>query len=245
MKRVLLPVAEVAPESVRVEGERFHYLAHVLRLRAGDAVEVFDGRGRSFDAHIESADERGATLRLLSERRSRPLRRITVVQALPKADKLEQVLQHGTELGASAFVPVSSERVVSRPPDERAAKRVERWRRIVEEAARQCGRADVPEVKPVRPLVEAVRALAPGTRTFVLDEEERALTLGEAFAPFRDGSDPVALVVGPEGGLSREEVDSLCRAGAVAVTLGRRILRTETAALAALAVLLHLDGELG
>jgi 16S rRNA (uracil1498-N3)-methyltransferase len=169
---------------------------------------------------------------------------LALVQGLPKGDKLEWVLQKGTELGATLFAPADTARAVVKLDEKRAAERVKRWTKIVEEAARQCGRADVPEVHPPRALLEAVASLPPGTRLLVLDEEERARPLGQAVASLPEG-DPLALVVGPEGGLDRGEVTALAEVGGVPVTLGRRVLRTETAALAALAVLQHLRGELG
>jgi 16S rRNA (uracil1498-N3)-methyltransferase len=169
---------------------------------------------------------------------------VSVLQGLPKGDKLEWVLQKGTELGAAAFHPVDTLRSVVRLEPRRALERTARWTKIVEEAARQCRRNDVPRVHPPASLGEAARALAPGTVLLVLDEEESAVPLGEAFRAAGPGT-PVALVVGPEGGLAREEVAALAALGARGVTLGTRILRTETAALAALAVMAHLDGELG
>lgn len=245
MRRVLLTLPESPPPTVRLEGERFHHLCRVLRSSPGEAVEVFDGRGRAFRSRILSIDEQGAVLQLGPEEPPRPLRRLTVVQGLPKGEKMEAILRHGTELGASAFAPAFSERSLVKLDSRRSAERLRRWTRIVEEAARQCGRAEVPEVLPPRPLAQAVAALAQEARVLVLDEEERKATLSGVFASVREGKEPLALVVGPEGGLARAEVEELRRLGAQPVTLGPRILRTETAALAALSVLLHLDGELG
>ncbi|MFZ5467801.1 MAG: 16S rRNA (uracil(1498)-N(3))-methyltransferase [Myxococcota bacterium] len=245
MVRLFLPVPEEVPAQLRVEGARWHYLARVLRVAKGDVLEVFDGRGRAFEAHIAAASEDHAQLALGSPRAAPPRRPLVLVQGLPKADKLERVLQHGTELGATSFAPVTTARSVVRLSDERAASRLSRWRRIAEEAARQCGRSDIPDVLPVRPLLEAVRALPAGTRILVLDEAARAVTLSQAFTSVRAEGAPVALVVGPEGGLDDEERQALASLGGVPVTLGARVLRTETASLAALALLLHLDGELG
>lgn len=241
MRRVLLPGATQG--EARVEGPRFHHLAVVQRVREGDALEVFDGVSRCFDATVLRLEDSALVLALGAPRPQPPPTPVTVLQGLPKGEKLEWVLQKGTELGASAFAPFEAERSVVRLAKEKAPARAERWRRVVEEAARQCGRADVPVVHPATPLGDALRALAPGTRVLVLDEEERALRLSEAVADAAGA--PLALVVGPEGGLSRAEVDALVARGAVPVTLGRRVLRTETAALAALAIVRHLEGELG
>jgi 16S rRNA (uracil1498-N3)-methyltransferase len=229
---------------VALSGERRHYLLHVLRLGEGASLEVFDGTGRAFDARVTHVDAQEVRLSLGPARTMPPRRTVSVLQGLPKGDKLEWVLQKGTELGAAAFYPVATERSVVKLEPRRAEERTARWTKIVEEAARQCRRNDVPSVHAPRPLLEAARALAPGTTLLVLDEEESAVPLSEAFRACSPNA-PVALVVGPEGGLAREEVAALGALGARGVTLGSRILRTETAALAALAVMAHLDGELG
>lgn len=243
MNRLLVPGA--AEGQVRVDGARLHYLSRVLRLSPGDALEVFDGAGRAFDATLQALDAASATLALGPAREAPRPRPITVVQGLPKGDKLEWVLQKGTELGVAAFVPAACARSVVKLDDKAAAARVTRWQRIVDEAARQCGRADVPKVAPPAPLEDAVRALPGAPAVLVLDEAEHAVSLSHAFLALGDARRPVALVVGPEGGLAREEVAALAALGATPVTLGRLVLRTETAALAAVAVLRHLDGELG
>lgn len=241
MKRLHLPHA--ATGAVRLEGPRFHHLIRVLRVRAGEPLEVFDGKGTVFAAQVEEIGAEAATLILGAGAPQPAPRAITIVQGLPKAEKLEWVLQKCTELGAAAFAPVFSERTIVKPSGREDTK-LQRWQRIVEEAARQSGRAEVPTVHPPRPLIDAVRALSPAL-VLVLDEEEEALPLSAAVAPALGTTQPLALVIGPEGGLARAEIQQLQQLGAIPVTLGRRVLRTETAALAALAVLLHLEGELG
>jgi 16S rRNA (uracil1498-N3)-methyltransferase len=245
MIRLLLPLGDAPGPTVLVEGDRFHYLARVLRLGQGDELEVFDGKGHAFAARVEAVGEASATLRLGEPRVQAKSRRLTLIQGLPKGDKLEWILQKGTELGAAAFAPVSTARSVVKLSAEKSAEKLQRWIRIVEEAARQCARRDVPEVLGVLPLIEAVRALPSGTLTLVLDEEERSRSLAQAVAGAREPGTPIALVIGPEGGLDRSELAALVALGATPVTLGRRVLRTETASLAALAILLHLEGELG
>ncbi len=244
MVRLFVPIPEASPAELTLSGERRHYLLHVLRLTPGATLEVFDGTGRAFDARVAEVHEEWVRLVLGAPRQSPASRPVHLLQGLPKGDKLEWVLQKGTELGASAFHPVAAERSVVKLEPKRAEERTARWRKIVEEAARQCRRNDVPAVHLPQPLVDAARALPPGTLLLVLDEEESAVPLGELFRASAPGT-PVALVVGPEGGLARDEVSALQALGGRAVTLGRRILRTETAALAALAVMGYLDGELG
>ncbi len=239
MFRVRLDVPSPAPGHLRVDGPALHHL-RVARVVPGEAVEVFDGRGRAWAAWLETVDADGAVLRLGEERREAAGRPVVLIQGLPKGDRLDWVLQKATELGVSEVWPVVTARSVARPRPEALATRHARWQRIVEEAARQSGRTEVPEVALLRPLAEAVRALPAGMRLLVLDEEERSERLGGAA-----GAGAVALVVGPEGGLAREEVEALRAAGGMPVSLGPLVLRTETAGLAALAVLRHLDGVLG
>jgi 16S rRNA (uracil1498-N3)-methyltransferase len=243
-RRLHFPVPEPAPETIELASAEAHYLGRVLRLSAGERVEVFDGRGRAYDAQIETLAEGAARLRLGPARTEPAAREVIILQALPKADKLEWVLQKGTELGASAFAPMMTERTTVKPPPERRGERTARWKRIVEEAAKQCGRADVPRVAPPVPLTAAVAALQPGVRLLVLDEEERSTRLGAALDALPAGV-PLAIAVGPEGGFSRGEIAQLTAHGARAISLGSLVLRTETAALAALAVIRHRDGQLG
>lgn len=246
MIRVLLDVPTPAPRELRVHSQRFHHLSHVLRLSAGDEVEVFDGKGRAFPAKVEAIDATSMTLSLGEERRDGlGQRRITVIQGLPKGDKLEWVIEKATELGVNALWPAATEHAVVKLDAARAEKKRERWQKIAEEAARQCGRADVPEIRPVAPLAEAVRALSGEATVLILDEAERTRRLGQAIPARGLDKEALALVVGPEGGLSRAEVETLTQLGAIPVSLGHNILRTETAALAAVAIVRHRDGELG
>ncbi|MFT3714112.1 MAG: RsmE family RNA methyltransferase [Archangium sp.] len=240
---VRLLVSGAREGEVSIEGDRLHYLVRVLRLRAGDELEVFDGAGLRFDARVQSMDEKHAVLKLGASRAVPSLREVLVVQGLPKGDKLELVLQKGTELGASGFLPAACERSVVKLDGKEESKRA-RWQRIAEEAARQSGRADVPTVHAPGALLKALEPFVATHALLVLDEEERALPLSQAVSSL-DADRPLALVIGPEGGLSRSEVTALIAKGARCVTLGRLVLRTETAALAALTVVRHLDGVLG
>lgn len=243
MIRVLLPVPDPAPLTLRVEGDRHHYLVHVLRVRSGQTVEVFDGRNRAFTARIDEVTDDALILALGTERTESPARRIWVVQGLPKGDKLEWIIEKATELGVSGIAPVSTERSIVKLDADRSEKKRERWQRIAEEAARQCRRSDVPQIWKPGPLLDVAAQVEPEALLLILDEAETAVRLAQALPEQPDR--PVALVVGPEGGLSRAEVEQLVREGGVAVSLGRNILRTETAALAAVTILRHRDGLLG
>jgi 16S rRNA (uracil1498-N3)-methyltransferase len=212
----------------------------VLRLSPGAALELFDGGGRRFRAELTDGG-----VRVLEELPREPGRRadLVLVQALAKGEKMELVVQKATELGASRIVPLSAERAVVRLEGERGASRAERWRKVAQEAARQCGRSDVPRIDEPSTWAEVFASLRsePERRGVLLDPDERDLRLSAAVR----GATRLLLAVGPEGGFSTVERDRALREGMVAASLGPLILRTETAGLAALAIALHVHGELG
>jgi 16S rRNA (uracil1498-N3)-methyltransferase len=234
MIRLLHPGARAG--ALQIDGPAQHYLFHVHRLKPGDPLEVFDGNGHAFAARVVSQAE----LELSAPQRAPKVREVHVVQGMPKADKLELVIQKASELWASSVYPVFCERSVVKS-SESDLKKLLRWQKIADEAARQCGRSEVLKVHPAVPL--AALALE-GAKVLVLDETETQATLSDAVRASAP-AEPLALVVGPEGGLSPAERELLHRKGGKSVTLGRLVLRTETAALAALSVVRHLDGLLG
>jgi 16S rRNA (uracil1498-N3)-methyltransferase len=206
----------------------------VLRLRPGDEIEVFDGRGARHRASLEEGALRlGEALPREAERAVQ----VTLVQALAKGEKMDLVVQKATELGVARIVPLASERSVVKLDARRGASRTERWRKIAQEAARQSQRADVPRIDEPATWADVLE-LGPG---LLLDPEERTLRLGQAARGVRR----VLIAVGPEGGFSPEERERAVAAGMLPVGLGPLVLRTETAGLAAVAVILHVNGELG
>jgi 16S rRNA (uracil1498-N3)-methyltransferase len=168
---------------------------------------------------------------------------VWLAQALAKGEKLDLVVQKATELGVARIVPLAAERSVVRLDDDRAERRAGRLRRIAQEAARQCGRSDVPPVDAPRTLsgLGALLQADPGRRGLLLDPEERTMRLAQAAR----GASHLLIAVGPEGGFSPAERAQAVAAGFVPVALGRLVLRTETAGIAALAIVQHLAGELG
>jgi len=224
---------------VKLTEEQSRYLGAVLRLRAGTRLEVFDGAGRRFAAVLREGELEIAAP-LPEDRRKVD---VVLVQALAKGEKMELVVQKATELGATRIVPLLAERAVVRLAGDRGAARAERWQRIAREAARQCGRADVPQVDAPAswPDVFALLRGDPDRRPLLLDPEEHALRLGAAAR----GVSRLLLAIGPEGGFSAAETSEAAANGFVAAALGPLVLRTETAGLAALAVVLHVHGELG
>ncbi|MHB8165426.1 MAG: 16S rRNA (uracil(1498)-N(3))-methyltransferase [Sulfuricella sp.] len=217
-----------------------HHAARVLRLEAGDQVSVFNGRGGEGDARITDIGKRNVTVEIVDwhdvERES-PLQ-VLLAQAISAGEKMDFTLQKAVELGIGNIQPLASERSVVRLSGERAEKRVAHWQGVVIAACEQSGRNRVPEVAPIHPLLDWLRQQ---------DGPELRLMLSPlAAVGLRDLPKPtgnITLLVGPEGGLSPAEAEAAQRYGFTPVRLGARVLRTETAALAALAAMQTLWGD--
>jgi 16S rRNA (uracil1498-N3)-methyltransferase len=231
--RFFCPEPIAAASCIALGKAAAHHVLRVLRLRPGEPLTLFDGRGGEYPGVIAAIDRDRVSVDVGAHspvERESPLR-LTLVQALQAGEKMDFTIQKAVELGVSRIVPVESRRGVVRLDAARATKRVEHWRGVVVAACEQCGRNRLPEVAPVETLERwLARPPAAGRRLFLSPAAE--LSLG-ALPPV----DAVELLVGPEGGLAPEEVIAAQSAGYVPVRLGPRVLRTETAALAALAAL--------
>ena len=220
--------------------EAAHHAVHVLRLRAGDALTLFDGRGGEYAGRIAAIERLRVTVDVLAHRaleRESPLA-VTLVQGVSAGEKMDFTVQKATELGVAALQPVLAERSTGRVAGERAAQKRAHWQRVAIAACEQCGRNRVPEVLAPLKLEEYCRARAPGT-ALLLSPEAR-LALREAAAGLQGAA---TLAAGPESGFTATEEALLAHCGFVPVRLGPRVLRTETAALAALAALNALAGD--
>jgi 16S rRNA (uracil1498-N3)-methyltransferase len=237
VRRLFVPRARIAGDEARLLAPERHYLRDVLRLPDGAPLEVFDGEGGAYDAALAPGD----ALRL-GPRRAAPAARapLHLAFALARGEKADLVVQKATELGVARLCPFAAARSVVRLDAERGAERARRWRRIAEEAARQCGRADVPEVDAPVPLDDVLAGAPAGFARLLLYEGG-----GEPLARAVDPAAPGHLaVVGPEGGFDEEEVSAALARGARLASLGPRILRFETAAIVAAALVQHALGEL-
>ena len=235
MARFFVDPAAIADDQVTLEGADAHHAATVLRLRPGAAVTVLDGQGRELVCVAEVVEKRRLTLRVTrTSHPPPPPVEITLYQGLAKGDKLEWVIQKATELGATRIVPLAAARSIAKLEPARVAGKLARWRAIAREAAEQSERATIPEVSA--PVTLAGLTLPPEMLALVLAERATGASLPHALpaAPPR----AIALFVGPEGGWDPAELASLASLGAAPVSLGPRILRTETAGLAALAIVM-------
>ncbi|MBM3391592.1 MAG: 16S rRNA (uracil(1498)-N(3))-methyltransferase [Betaproteobacteria bacterium] len=239
--RFFCPIPLAAHALVDLPEAAAHHALRVLRLAAGDAVTLFNGAGGEHPGEIVETG-RGVRVRLgarLDVERESPLR-LTLAQALPAGDKMDFVVQKAVELGVARIQPVAAARSVVRLSGERAARRVAHWRQVAVSACEQCGRNRVPEIAPILDLRHWLGQSA--------HENESIRLLLDPAAPrrLRDGAGQgvYLLLIGPEGGLTDEETAAARAAGFAGVSLGPRILRTETAGPAALAALGALCGEL-
>ncbi|MES2857822.1 MAG: 16S rRNA (uracil(1498)-N(3))-methyltransferase [Pseudomonadota bacterium] len=217
------------------------HLVRVLRLQVGDACVLFNGDGQDFDARITAVGKREARVEVLGARavdNESPLR-ITLLQGIARGEKMDWILQKATELGVVHILPVSSDRSEVKLDAQRADKRLAHWRGIVVSACEQSGRARIPVVEAPQPLAAAVMQRA--GRGFLLDPLAHAslATLGV------NALTSCTLAIGPEGGWSPRDREQLLAAGFEGLRLGPRILRTETAGIAAIAALQALAGDLG
>lgn len=245
MARFFLPREKFRGDRAVIDGQELAHLGRVLRLRAGDAVTLFDDSGREHDAVIDSLTESRGELTILRsyETGRDPALPITLAVGLTKGEKLDFVVEKATELGVGKIAPFSSAYSVPKLTSEKIGKRTERWRKIAVSAAKQCGRARVPEVLPVCNFLDLINQTWPETLKIFFWEKERDRSLQQIFETH---SDPKALLlaVGPEGGFAVEEAQAAASKDFLSAQIGRRILRAETAALTALALTQHLWGDL-
>jgi 16S rRNA (uracil1498-N3)-methyltransferase len=236
-------------DTATVTGELYRHMARVLRLKAGSEVMLTDAGGGRLSGFIEEVGAKSLTVRIKARETAAEAAeqeaglQVTLYQGLPKGEKLDLILQKCTELGAAELVTFDAARSIVKLRGERSAGRLERCERIVQEAARQSGRRSAPRVA-IGGSLDAVLRDAGQEVKLLLWEGEQTTRLGEVFAR-HPAPESVAIVVGPEGGLSPEEVEQAVAHGFQPVSLGRRILRTETAGLAMLAILQFHWGDMG
>lgn len=233
--------------SFLVTGEELHHLVHVLRLGQGDKVVGFDNSGRQYLGTIESILQDSAICKIIKEESPEVEARAKVylVMGLAKGEKMEWVIQKGTELGMAGFIPLRAKRSVVQLTGKKAQERVVRWQKIASEAVKQSRRVIEPKIMGICDWNDLADNLPGETQWLIPYEDEKTESLRDTLAGFVPDY-PLAILIGPEGGFSPEEVKLACsKLKATSVSLGPRILRTETAALAALTIILANYGDLG
>ena len=242
MTRFFVSPEEFQPDFMVLTGENAKH-AKVLRLKNGEEVLVCDGQGRECLCTVSDVSEGQISLVVQHQRESESEAavKVSIYMAFPKGDKLEHVIQKATELGAAEIVAFPSSRCVSRPDDKSLKKKLERWQKIAASAAEQSGRGVIPEVVVLGSFAEALKRAAQADKAILFYENEQAVTLRMSLSAGDYQS--ISLLTGPEGGLEEAEVEKARLAGLEICTLGKRILRCETAPLCALSAVMYHVGE--
>lgn len=231
---------QVQEDKIYIEGSDVNHIKNVLRMRVGEEVTINDGNNQSYLCKIRTFEDEQVVLDIIESKTtdSELPSKIYLFQGLPKQDKMELIVQKAVELGAYQVIPVATKRAVVKLDEKKAAKKVTRWQQIAESAAKQAGRGYIPEVHEVmnyREALEYAKSLDVVLIPYELAEGMRETK--EILASIKKG-DSIGVFIGPEGGFEREEVEKAIEMGAKVITLGKRILRTETAGLTTLSVLM-------
>ncbi len=234
-------VENINDEKIILDGESARHIAKSLRMRVGDVICVTDGGGDDYGCQIEEITKDEVVLKVCYKQacESEPSCRVTIYQGVPKSSKMEDIIQKCVELGVCEIVPTLTKRCVSRPDDKAAGKKNQRYQKIALEAAQQSGRGIVPKIENMKTLRQAIAE----------DESDVKIVFyeggGEKLADIvKPDTESVSVFIGPEGGFEQEEVEQIEASGGVRATLGKRILRTQTAPVAALTAIMLLTGNL-
>lgn len=232
----------IAEDTAVITGEDVRHITSVLRMRAGDIAVLCDGRGTDFLAELISSEGNCCEFRILekSANLAEPNIRVRLFQAMPKSDKMDFIVQKAVECGVCEVIPIITKRCVSRPDEKALAKKLPRWRKIAYEAAKQCGRGLIPTVGETVEFSK-MKTLISSENTGIMFYECSETPLKDAVTEFKKNVD---IVIGSEGGFEPSEAEELQKLGFACVSLGKRILRCETAPVAALSILMNVTGNM-
>ena len=242
MARFFVEADQMLSDMITLTGENAQH-AKVLRLKAGEQVLICDGAGAECVCEVTAMGNGTVDVAVLERREatSEAAVQVSIYMGFPKSDKLEHVIQKATELGACEIVAFPAARSVSRPDEKSLKKKIERWQKIAASAAEQSGRGRIPEILVLDSYASALARASQSDKALLFYENERATTLRMALDA--GAYKTVSLMTGPEGGLEEKEVQQAMDAGLQVCTLGRRILRCETAPLCALSAVMYAAGE--
>lgn len=241
MKRIF--VEDVTGEAIKISGGDANHLARSLRARRGDRLTAVDGAGNCAVVELIDFDKATITARRVSEiQRVVSERKIILADCLPKQNRFDNIIEKATELGVDKIEPLISERTIARPNSLREKSKLERWNKIAKEAAEQCARDTIPAIGNIRALDDWLKEISPLAEDSLLLfcwERETATTVRKILSGYRNsGSNgKIFVLIGPEGGFSDDEAHKIKSAGGVSVTLGNRVLKTDTAAISVLAMI--------
>ncbi|SFL25762.1 16S rRNA (uracil(1498)-N(3))-methyltransferase [Halanaerobium salsuginis] len=249
MPRFFIEQSPKPGEKIIISGNDYNHLKNSLRLNLGDRVILSDGTGFDFEAELSDYLDSAVELEIIKKEKSAVEAKLQVwlAQGLPKKSKLDLVVEKATEIGFSGLIPLEAERSIVKYDNRKKAKKRQRWQRVAEAAAKQAGRAIIPEIKEVMSPVQLKNLKNEFDYILLLWEDENQFSLKKFFQNYSvTQTAKILLLVGPEGGFSAAEVEQYKKElGALVITLGPRILRTETAGITALTAVLYEKGELG
>ena len=246
MPKFFIPKENINGDTILINSGDVSHISRVLRMSEGDTLLLCDGKGFDYDAEITEIRPDEIICKIIEARKSstEPNIEVTLFQGLPKASKMEYIIQKTTELGISRIVPCKLSRCVVKLENGKAeAKKIDRWQKIAESAAKQSGRGIVPEIAPAASIDEAIAQLKECDIAFAPYECEETQSLKDVLTSV-DAPAKIGFIIGPEGGFDISEIEKLHAAGIKTVTLGRRILRTETAGDAVLAMTMYEKGDI-
>lgn len=235
----------ISGTKVEITGPDVNHIKNALRMKAGERFRISDGTGRDYLCALTAFCGDRVEAEILSQEESRELPvRICLFQGLPKGDKMELIIQKAVELGVSSVVPMATQNAVVKLDTKKEAAKRARWQAIAESAAKQSGRSVIPKISPMLSFSEAARQAGDFSQCWIPYENERGMAgTGEAFAALDETVQSLGVFIGPEGGFDEREIALAREHGIRPISLGRRILRTETAGLAVLsAIMLKLEG---
>lgn len=245
MIRLFLPSEQLAFNQIIITGDNARYLSLVLRVKPGELLAILDGTGYRYVCKVLNVNKKEIALEKVTKEPYSAESPVSIVlaQGIPKGDKMDFIVQKSTELGVAKIIPVITEHSQIRRTDK-----IQRWRKIALSASRQCGREKVPEIEePVRfeeILLPISRHQNDTFRGIIFSEEEKKQNLKKILNDFK-GTAEITLLIGPEGGFSKDEATSAIQKGFISVSLGPRILRTETAPITALSIIQYELGDMG
>lgn len=246
MYRFFVDSGDIEGDIARIKGSDVHHISRVLRLDTDEMVSLSDGTGKDFIGKIIDISEDEVTVEISEIMKSKGESNISlrIYQGVPKSDKMDLIIQKATELGVLEIIPVQTKRAVSKiEKGKKMAKKLERWQKIAESAAKQSKRGIVPSIDRVLDLSQAIDELKEDELAIVFYEEEDDISFKGILKEYKGSN--ISVFVGPEGGFDQSEIEELKRAGVKSVSLGHRILRTESVALVASSIIMYELGDLG
>lgn len=247
MHRFFINSDSINNDKIIITGDDVKHIGKVLRLKTGDIISAGDGRGFEYICRIDSINRDAVYCSIIEKARnvSEPPVRVDLYQGLPKSSKMDLIVQKCVELGINTITPVDTDRTVVDTEYSRGiSSRITRWQRISEEAAKQCGRGKIPEIKNVVTFSEAIENLQGYDIMLIPYEKESKMGLKQILRD-KNNASSFAIFIGPEGGFSEGEIEMARKKGIVPVTLGPRILRTETAGFTCLSIIIYELGDTG